>query len=389
MRGADFYPITGMLAILCLCLAGCGQQVEPMSMSTPLPPNIEVIKISEVNTVTQEILQKKEFDQCESASPFKARIQFSQSSQEETGQKLMLGGRVGGEAGISELAKLTLEAEIQNHFSSSAQQAQGHEESVEIQVPGRTRQEYTILWREIRREGSVEYREGDATKKADYSYRIGLELVSARGRDIPCPGQSGLPPTPAPTEALATATSTPKVPEPTVPSATRTPTTIRSSFDANNTEGWTANDGAQVMNPGSRGNSAGLSDGYLTWTGGGGGTSYYVAPSKFHGDWRGYSSIKVDLWSSGGSYYTTGNYEIYGDIFLANRHATAQLLLPHRPAVRWESFVVSLTDDVGWTFSGGATSIEDILLNVTDFQIRAEYGVGGDESGLDNVELGK
>jgi len=36
---------------------------------------------------------------------------------------------------------------------------------------------------------------------------------------------------------------------------------------------------------------------------------------------------------------------------------------------------------------GGATNLADVLKNVTDLQIWAEFGVGGDKSGLDNIEL--
>jgi hypothetical protein len=48
-----------------------------------------------------------------------------------------------------------------------------------------------------------------------------------------------------------------------------------------------------------------------------------------------------------------------------------------------------LRNDGDWTFSGGATRLEDVLANVTGLEIRAEYGDGADESGLDNVELAR
>ena len=112
-------------------------------------------------------------------------------------------------------------------------------------------------------------------------------------------------------------------------------------------------------------------------------TGYFVAPSKFRGDWRGYSELSVALWSSGGDDFTSG-YKMYGDIYLVSDGATAQRLLPHRPPEDWETFSVPLSD--GWTLNG-ATSLDNVLKNVTDFQIRAEYGVGEDVCGLDNVEL--
>ena len=78
---------------------------------------------------------------------------------------------------------------------------------------------------------------------------------------------------------------------------------------------------------------------------------------------------------------------MHGDIFLASGYATAQRLLSHRPPDQWETFIIPLKDEDEWAFGGGATSLDDVLVNVTDFQIRAEYGEGVDKSGLDNVEL--
>jgi len=37
----------------------------------------------------------------------------------------------------------------------------------------------------------------------------------------------------------------------------------------------------------------------------------------------------------------------------------------------------------------GALSLDDVLINISDFQIRAEYGSDGDSTRLDNVEFVK
>ena len=76
---------------------------------------------------------------------------------------------------------------------------------------------------------------------------------------------------------------------------------------------------------------------------------------------------------------------MHGDIFLASGYSTAERLLPHRPGESWETFVVPLVDDGKWVFGGGATRLEEVLVNITDFQIRAEFGQDEDVSGLDNV----
>lgn len=159
-----------------------------------------------------------------------------------------------------------------------------------------------------------------------------------------------------------------------------------STFDGTSTDGWTLHLGT-LENPGSGGSGGGADNGYLyAEPPGENRTSYFVAPAAYHGDWREYNTLNFELWSSGGSYYTSG-YSMYGDVYLANGARTARLMLGSRPGSSWESFIVWLDESEAWTLGGGATSLEEVLFNVTDFQIRAEYGVGDDETGLDNVAL--
>jgi hypothetical protein len=161
---------------------------------------------------------------------------------------------------------------------------------------------------------------------------------------------------------------------------------ISSLFDTAGTEGWSISLGS-LNNPGSDGSGGGVGNGYLRAIPlGDSKTSYFVAPITYHGDWSTYTVLRVQLRSTGGTYYRSG-YEMYGDIFIANGTKSASFLLPRRPTALWEGFTVSLTEDAGWVFGGGATTLQDIRANVTSFQIRAEYGVGGDQSALDNVEL--
>ena len=178
-----------ILSGLLLLAPACGPEPRPISQITPVPPGVEVVNIMEAETVNSEITQRKTFNQCDSASPFRAQIQFSESSSQANQQELVLKASAAAEAGISQLAKLKLEGAIEQHFASSSASGQGHQEGVVIEVPPRTQQEYTIIWREIRREGTVQYVENGESKAIDYSYRIGLELVSSTVRDILCTGQ--------------------------------------------------------------------------------------------------------------------------------------------------------------------------------------------------------
>ena len=192
--------IVFLIAVL-FGLSGCGTPPTSLSQITPVPSGVDVMKITETDTVNGEITQIKTFNQCDSASPFKAQVQFSSSSSQSTQQELVLKGSVTGEAGISALAKVKIEGAIEQHFASSSTSGQDHQETVALEVPAHSQQEYTIVWRETRREGSIQYQENGETKSVDFSYRIGLELTSASGRDLACPGQPPIPAevTPSPT----------------------------------------------------------------------------------------------------------------------------------------------------------------------------------------------
>lgn len=159
-------------------------------------------------------------------------------------------------------------------------------------------------------------------------------------------------------------------------------------FDGENLDGWKIDKGT-ITNPGASGNSGGENDGYLRAKPlNDGKTNYFIAPNFIFGDWSGYSSLQVDLWSSGGEYFTE-KYEIHGDIYIANGDLIAYRFLPKRPPDKWERFTIPLYDDGFWTLGVGTMSLEDVLVNVTGFQIRAEYGAGSsqDYTGLDNVTL--
>lgn len=199
------------LGILLILSSACGGEPSPEPQITPLPSGVHILNINEVDTVTSEITQKKIFNQCDSASPFRAQVEFSDSSGQASQQQLVLKGGASGEVGISAAAKIELETAIEQHFASSVSSNQEHQESVTIEVPPYIQQEYTIVWRETKREGVVEYEENGERKIASYSYRIGLELISATGKDIPCPGQSTRV---TPTERSATSASPTDTPQP-------------------------------------------------------------------------------------------------------------------------------------------------------------------------------
>ena len=112
-----------------------------------------------------------------------------------------------------------------------------------------------------------------------------------------------------------------------------------------------------------------------------GSTSMYIAPSRFLGDWSSFSALYFDKRSSGGSYYIPSEK----DVVLKNGNLVARYVIAEHHDDTWHSYTVPLFDE-GWTLEGGADSLLDVLINVTEFHIRAEYGDGVDRSALANVK---
>jgi hypothetical protein len=83
------------------------------------------------------------------------------------------------------VAKVQLEGSIQDRFASVNTTSKGYNEVLQIEIPAHTFLEYTIIWRESRQEGTIEYTENGEPKKVDYSYRIGLQLDSSSTKKIP------------------------------------------------------------------------------------------------------------------------------------------------------------------------------------------------------------
>lgn len=177
------------LVLIAVLLTGCKMPAQPEQpeQTASVPDGVQVVEVSEEETVQREIIQKKEFDQCASKSSFKAEITFSDQSSQESSQALVLKGTLGGELGLSQVAKVTLEGAVEKHFGTVEVEIDGREEKVVIDVPGSTRQEYTLVWRESRREGAVRYIEDGQEKEAQYSYRVGLEMVRSTVNDLACP----------------------------------------------------------------------------------------------------------------------------------------------------------------------------------------------------------
>lgn len=230
----DKITLQTFIALVCLpiILIACSQkEPEPISQVTSVPEGVEITNIDEGQIITSEISQQKVFDQCESSSPFKAEIRFSQSSGQESQNDLVFKGNISGEIGLSEIAKVQLGGAIEKRFTNTSTSGQAHDEGVAIEVPAHTKQEYTIVWQEIRRDGKVDYIEDGETYTVNYSYRIGVELSSSTVIDLECPGQETpkiTNPTPIPTYPPPTQIKPTNTPQ---PMATIGPTAIPQNSD--------------------------------------------------------------------------------------------------------------------------------------------------------------
>jgi hypothetical protein len=118
---------------------------------------------------------------------------------------------------------------------------------------------------------------------------------------------------------------------------------------------------------------------------GDGQTSYYIAPSVFHGDWTGARALVLEKKSSGGTYYSEG-YGANGDVILSGPNGTARYWFEAEHSGAWKAFRVPL-DGEGWRLDEGTASLAAVLSAVTDLRIRAEYGVGEDTSAIRGVML--
>lgn len=181
------------LFLLLPMLISCGlfKKSEPAAIAivTALPANVENIQVMEnESNVETQVTQVKVFNQCDSSSSLGATIRSSQINSEELQRELVLKGGLEVEvASLSELVKGKIQGAVEAHFLSGNTRTESRYEEISIEVPPNTQQEYTILWQENRREGTVQYELDGSIHFVDYSYRLGIELVSTNVRDIPCP----------------------------------------------------------------------------------------------------------------------------------------------------------------------------------------------------------
>ncbi len=86
-------------------------------------------------------------------------------------------------------------------------------------------------------------------------------------------------------------------------------------------------------------------------------------------------------------YYTTGEAGARGDVIIGGPGGFARHTWSELPQSRWVGQSITVLNESKWELLGSATTLADVLADVTSLEIRAEYGFGEDETGLDNVAL--
>lgn len=153
-------------------------------------------------------------------------------------------------------------------------------------------------------------------------------------------------------------------------------------FDARSTGGWTGYY-ATLTAPAAGGPSGGA---FLhVFTPGDGTTGYIIAPPGLLGDWRGFGSVSVTMMTGNGPWLDAYTYGGVGDIAITSGSMRASTTFPSRAATVWTRQEIALVDGPDWRFSGGARSLADILANVTDFRIRAEFLSGDATAGFAEI----
>lgn len=116
-----------------------------------------------------------------------------------------------------------------------------------------------------------------------------------------------------------------------------------------------------------------------------GGTSYFVAPAEFLGDINVFSNLNFDLIANGGTYFNSG-FGFDGDVVITNGVSTASITFTEEqePDNTFRTYIIPLNENGNWVVDDGSP-LSTVFQNITELRIRAEYGTGPDNSGLDNI----
>lgn len=147
---------------------------------------------------------------------------------------------------------------------------------------------------------------------------------------------------------------------------------------ANGIEGWSANSGTLSTVNGSH---------MHVVTPGDGRTGYLVAPASVAGDWRGVRAVEVNIRARQGRYFGAFEEDAIGDIVLYNGSMTAAAEFPQPVGTDWARMTVSVEDTRLWRLGGGASSVADVLRNVTAMRVRGEFMIGDTWADVNEIAI--
>ncbi|MCP5519978.1 MAG: PD40 domain-containing protein [Verrucomicrobiales bacterium] len=138
-------------------------------------------------------------------------------------------------------------------------------------------------------------------------------------------------------------------------------------------------------------------DGDLTWVSSGGnpggflrvddqnagGHNWIYAPPKFLGNWRSFvnQTLAVESRAIVGTPDSPPNMHVV----ITGPGGSATVAMARAMTFSWQSFSVSI-DPATWTVSAGSWG--NLITNITELRIEAEYYTGEDSVGFDNIRLG-
>lgn len=150
------------------------------------------------------------------------------------------------------------------------------------------------------------------------------------------------------------------------------------------TQGWMVRDGQLATVPGSHMQVTAWEDSRV---------GYLIAPPSALGDWRGVTAIEAVMRAPGSRYFAAFSEGAVGDLVIRNGAMTAAAAFPHWLGTDWAHVTVPLREAVTlggtplWQLGGGARSLDQVLANVTGFEVRGEFRLGDTTADVREITL--
>lgn len=160
-------------------LVSCAVESSPSAQSS----GIEIRSGEKVERLLEET---QIFDNCFSSETVTNDLTYKKILGEKFSKELTLGVSGVMEVDIPEAAKIGIETEIRNQFTSEKTILLEDSLVASFDVPGNAKKSITFFFREILREGQVSFTSNGQTQSTGYSYRINLESAGWQVEELSC-----------------------------------------------------------------------------------------------------------------------------------------------------------------------------------------------------------